>query len=823
MKPELASTHAVIGANFAGSDSTIAGFYPPDSDGAIGPGGFVELLNGVYRVYSQSGEVLQQSSQDEFWFSAGVSPDSEPFDPRVLYDPESGRWFAATITATGFLLAVSNSSDPTQGWQALSIRAIPDGVPQFPDFTALGVNDQGVYLEASNDWYIVAIPKSNLIGGDVTDASATLFTSFADPITPGLPGFVAQPAVASGLAGSEPFLSAANWDQGELRVSSIDWSGSTPTLNAAPDRSITVDPMMIPHDAPQVGSDVPIDTLDPRLTDSVVFQNGELFAVQTVQGSDGRAVLRWYEIADPLGSPQLTASGVISPPGLDAYFGSIAVNPLGQVVVGFSASSPSQYVSSYAVTGTLTGGGIQFDEPMLLASGSAPNTTARWGDFSATTFDPNDPTHFWTIQELPLADNVWRTQITELVFQPAALPGPVVNAPADAQVSANATAAIQGVQVIDDFAAGNPGLMALNVTDAHGLLQMTDEYGNPLPGSGTNATSFAGTLDAVNAALATLTYTADGAGSDSISVNVWDQAGLSTTQQISLEVSQAAGRTKTFNGHGDLMVATNWTPPGVPGPNDFAVMSSGSGILAYSDFGGNTLHFGNDPASPGTPPGPTLDLYEATLNVQSFSSGHGTINASGDSTLNLDPGRHSFEPNAALTVNIGDWDQMNGTLSSPRQGSVTINGSASVYHHDGGTTLSRGDVVHLNTNVLGTGEWKLGFLSNLTVDGLFDETVVAQSGQLDLERPTLFTGQVHLESFGIGGGNPDVVMHDLLATSASYADGLLSLDFGSQLIDQLKLSAPQHFAVYETSRGVEIWGSGIGGAPPDRHTLLLQT
>src|ERR1700730_12795950 len=79
-----------IGANFEGSNP--AG-NPPDTDGAVGPHHFVEFLNEHYRVYDKSGAVLQESSAQQFWLAAGpYVPFS--FDPRVVYDPGSGRWFA---------------------------------------------------------------------------------------------------------------------------------------------------------------------------------------------------------------------------------------------------------------------------------------------------------------------------------------------------------------------------------------------------------------------------------------------------------------------------------------------------------------------------------------------------------------------------------------------------------------------------------------------------------------------------------------------------------------------------------------------------------
>jgi hypothetical protein len=43
---------------------------------------------------------------------------------------------------------------------------------------------------------------------------------------------------------------------------------------------------------------------------------------------------------------------------------------------------------------------------------------SRWGDYSATSVDPNDPNRFWTIQTIPTDSDVWSTQITELITTP---------------------------------------------------------------------------------------------------------------------------------------------------------------------------------------------------------------------------------------------------------------------------------------------------------------------------------------------------------------------------------------------------------------------
>lgn len=426
----FAASHQVkIGTNFTGSTIDISGFIAPDTNGAVGPNHFVELINGVYSAYDQTGSLFQQSSLNTFWTAAGVAPTGPFFsDPRVLYDPESGRWFAASVDNVGqlnhFLLAVSNTSDPTAGWHAVEFDTDPHK-DHWADFPMLGINSDGVFLSAnmfpvtatSTLTTFVAIPKADLLQPVPSVAGVTFFADLDRPDT----GFSAQPAVAFGTSGSEPFLSAYSTSEGLLKISSVDGPITSPVLDVL-DRFVGVPPASDPPTAVQEGTGVTIDTTDSRFASSVVLQNGKLFGVQNIDDG-GHAALRWFMIGDPLSAPVLLDSGIIHPANLDVYFGSIAVNPLGQAVIGFSGSGPDDFPSAYAATGALVGNDLEFGTPILLKAGTGPFTAngGRWGDYSATTFDPDNPTHFWTIQEwsagsLGVRENLWATQITEIIF-----------------------------------------------------------------------------------------------------------------------------------------------------------------------------------------------------------------------------------------------------------------------------------------------------------------------------------------------------------------------------------------------------------------------
>jgi hypothetical protein len=373
-----------ISANFTGAefhtDPGIA-VSPPDSDGAIGPNYFVELLNNLYQVYDKSGTLIQQLRLPDFWNAAGVTPAGLPYDPRVLYDPVSQRWFATSsenpFVPNDILVAVSNTSDPTQGWQGFAIPSDPSG-QTWADFPMLGINQDGIFI-TTNMYFadtpnfsseeIIAIPKSDLLQAVPTVANATVFSNISANDT----GFYPHPAVAYQSSGSEPLLSAgASFGSSNfLNISSIDPPISNPLLNFA-DRlvGITAEP-----DAPvatQKGTNVELD-LRPssQFGSSVVLEDGRLFAVQGIE-QNGLAALRWFEVGDPLNSPTILNIGVINPPNLNVYDGSIAVNSQGDVVIGFTGSGPNDYPSAFVVAGALNGDSLTFSDPILLKAGDGP-------------------------------------------------------------------------------------------------------------------------------------------------------------------------------------------------------------------------------------------------------------------------------------------------------------------------------------------------------------------------------------------------------------------------------------------------------------------
>jgi hypothetical protein len=415
-----------IELNFTGSTFFDSGFIPPDTMGAAGPHHFVELINGRYSVYHKTDGVrVQTTTLNDFWRNAGVTPVGNfAFDPRVNYDPASQRWFAASVDnafgPNNFLVAVSKSSNPTQGWKGFAIPS-DSNKSHWADFPTLGVNRNGVYVAANMfsvtglggiTTAVLVLPKADLIAGTV--AHRTLLENAL--VTTGLsPQPVTDPKSTGVPVGT--LLSGFNTGSGggQFKRSDVMGSVTSPALDNT--MLIAVPPFGTSPNAVQPGPKARLEVGDGRLSSSAVMRNGELWGVQTVN-SGGRSALRWFDI--DAATNTLQQSGLIASPTLAFYYGSIAVNDFGQIVIGFSGSGPSQFVSAYAVEGRTIDGVTTFDDPVLLKAGVSDYEVTsgtgrnRWGDYSATTLDPHDPFTFWTIQEWVSGTDIWATQITEL-------------------------------------------------------------------------------------------------------------------------------------------------------------------------------------------------------------------------------------------------------------------------------------------------------------------------------------------------------------------------------------------------------------------------
>src|SRR5262245_41842491 len=102
----------------------------PDNTGAVGPRHAMDFTNANVVIHAkETGQVVLERTQSGFWKTVKPGFDLPAVnDPRLLYDPLSGRWFGAVAGpghAAGAYLAVSETSDPTQGWRGIKLPMEP--------------------------------------------------------------------------------------------------------------------------------------------------------------------------------------------------------------------------------------------------------------------------------------------------------------------------------------------------------------------------------------------------------------------------------------------------------------------------------------------------------------------------------------------------------------------------------------------------------------------------------------------------------------------------------------------------------------------------
>lgn len=435
------------------TDST---FIPPDTMGAVGPRHIVEIINGNFEIFDKAtGTSLNSVTLGNFWTGtvglAGIQ--NFIFDPRVVYDPDSGRWFAVSIDssdtdgdgardAANFIyLARTDTDDPEGDWDGVRFAADTVGGADFHDYPTLAVDAAGVYIctqdfpvaAGSNAESCYSIPKADLLGAP----SVARLTRF-EATPAGLPtvdGSV-QPAVNRGLAsGRTPLFGTSGGSLVRSNIFGSQSAGATlgTVVNIAGDPGHSDPPAARqPHPTGRT-----IENVAPRFVGNVIQLGTSLWAVHSVEGNTAtNAALRWYEIDEPTNT--VLQTGLIDDPDRDFHEPSIAVNERGDVVIGYTCSGTTLSPSVCVSIGETAGGVTTFDAPQILQLGdgyyfrSGSGTRNRWGDYSATVLDPSDSCTFYTFQEFvaasaqgadpqPGADGgLWGTQVTEMTVNACA-------------------------------------------------------------------------------------------------------------------------------------------------------------------------------------------------------------------------------------------------------------------------------------------------------------------------------------------------------------------------------------------------------------------
>ena len=434
--PEAPATaNPVIALNFPGLDLTVDPATPPDTMGVAGPNHFIELINGRAAFFYKDGTPIADISLEAFFNVPGI-PTNRTFDPHIMYDFGSSRFIACAAQGTAspnsyLMIAVSATSDPTGIWYKWAIDAdIDNGSTQtqsWMDYPLSGYDSTAVYVTGNmfpNTGFNVhpkiwIIPKAQLLSGNTS-------ITWSENTT--LTGANIAPCESFGAPSAEylvtPFFDPSTETYTQLRVYGITNPTSSPTLTLLSTISLAM--LGDPPDSPQLGSAALINSGDARFINAV-WRNNSLWTAHAIN-IGGRAGARWYQISTSA-TPAIVQSGDIADANRSYFFPSVAVNAAGEVLFGFSGSSPTQFVGGYCAGRQAGDPAGATSAPLQIKSGEdyyaedVGSGRIRWGDYSATSVDPSDDISFWSIQEYAKTPgSTWGTQWARINLTASPLP-----------------------------------------------------------------------------------------------------------------------------------------------------------------------------------------------------------------------------------------------------------------------------------------------------------------------------------------------------------------------------------------------------------------
>ncbi len=443
-----------VGLAFTGSTfQTDSSYYPPDANGDVGRDHLVEVLNGrINMMGREDGVRVQSDTVSEFFENAGSFVFNDPINPKVVFDRLTDRWFVAangTDNGNWLYLAVSATSDPTEGWQQVQFVGDSSGI-QFNDQVSLSVDADAVYLTTNNSGpfdgptvSIYSIPKVDLLGSDPTLTNMSRFEDL-DPADHGSSIQVAKNFEVS--------------DGQAIAIGTDGVSGVIMTTIENPDTAAATlgTPLEITTDLNGEFIDVipahqPVDPADPEtdlflettaeLTSGVVEVAGSVWGIKTVGYSEavGAGALNWFEIDATAGPTlgELVQTEMIHEGSEEQhyFYPSISVNQFGVTAICYNFSGVGTPVGAYTRVGiTVNGlgerntqleGHFQMEPGLQIhrAQGEV-DFVSPWGANTSIQNDPDAINSFFSVA--PWANTVDRWTTHNAILTPQEL-NPIVN------------------------------------------------------------------------------------------------------------------------------------------------------------------------------------------------------------------------------------------------------------------------------------------------------------------------------------------------------------------------------------------------------------
>jgi len=392
---------------------------PPDTNLSVGDGQVVQIVNVSFAVFDKAtGAILMgPMPNNTVWngFGGGCETNNDG-DPIVLYDKAAGRWILSqfSVSTKPYLqcVAVSQTSDAMGSYYRY---AFSYGNTEFPDYPKIGVWPDAYYVSYNifNNGISFAGAKvcawdraKMLVGAAATQQCFQLSNAFGGLLPSDLDGATPPPS------GTPNYFLSFGTNSLDVWQFHVDWGTPANTTLTGPS-NIAVAAF---RPACNGGECIwqprtlqRLDSLADRLMYRLAYRNfggyASLVVNHSVQVRAGFlrrvSAIRWYELRASEGVLSLFQQGTYAPDTDNRWMGSIAMDRVGNIAVGYSVSSLRTY-PSIRYTGRVPGdapGTLQAENSITAGSGSQVAGLSRWGDYSSMSIDPVDDCTFWYTTE----------------------------------------------------------------------------------------------------------------------------------------------------------------------------------------------------------------------------------------------------------------------------------------------------------------------------------------------------------------------------------------------------------------------------------------
>ncbi|SHH02335.1 hypothetical protein [Massilia sp. CF038] len=158
-----------------------------------------------------------------------------------------------------------------------------------------------------------------------------------------------------------------------------------------------------------------------RLAPRIIYDGRSLLLNHSVLLAHGQIGLRWYEIRDALGAPQVYQQGTQGTDGDNRWMGSIGIDKMGNIALGYAVASAAT-AATIRYTGRLHSdppGRMQGEQTVVNGSGVQSTRVGLSQPAGMLALDPTDGCTFWYTQQYIQSSSAsaWQSRVVSFKFR----------------------------------------------------------------------------------------------------------------------------------------------------------------------------------------------------------------------------------------------------------------------------------------------------------------------------------------------------------------------------------------------------------------------